>query len=125
MRRRLSVEAKEAIIKQALGKSCRGVAEIAEKNKVGYSTLQKWLRAIREERPLNLSKFKHSKHAVSRADYLNHLLATVQLDETALGDLARKRLMNHILLFIACICDAAFFTKEGHRYEHSTNSFRR
>ena len=82
---RLSLNAKEAIVKQALGANTRRVTEIAKSNNISCSTVYHWLKAKREGKPLSASIRNGAKQAVSHADRLNHLLSTTQLDENALG----------------------------------------
>ncbi len=83
-------ETKEAIVKQALEPNDKTIAEIAANNKIGYSTLQKWLRVVRDGKPLGRVKPDQSKQEISKSSQLNHLLATANLDETALGIYCRQ-----------------------------------
>jgi hypothetical protein len=56
---KLSAEAKQAIIDKVLAKDGRTVREIAEAHHIGYSTLQKWLKKIRNDAiidPTNANK---------------------------------------------------------------------
>jgi transposase len=87
--KRLSLEAKEAIIKQVLGEGGKSISEVALKNHIGHSTLQKWLRAKREGRPLSKQTPIASKQVVSNPDRLHHLLSTAKLDDEALGAYCR------------------------------------
>ena len=84
---RLSIEAKQAILKQALSSDHKSQAQIAAANNIGYSTLQKWLRASREGRPLVASSKSNNKGCNS---HLIHLLATANLNERAVGDYCRE-----------------------------------
>ena len=88
--RHISVETKESIVKQALEKRGRNLSEIAAHNNVGYSTLQKWLRAVREGRSLSCRFTGNNESKISRREQLNHLLQTAALDEMGLGAYCRK-----------------------------------
>lgn len=87
----LSLQAKEAIAKQALGANTRRIAEIAKSNNVSCSAVYHWLKAKREGRPISKRTQKGAKQAVSHADRFNHLLSTTQLDEQAMGVYCREQ----------------------------------
>ena len=87
---RLSSEAKESILRQALNKKGKSLVEIAHMNNIGYSTLQKWLRKRREGGTVETSKPINTSKAPDTAAQLTHLLATSQLDETELGVYCRR-----------------------------------
>ena len=84
----LSKESREAIIRQALNSNGKGIKALAEKNNVGYSTLQRWLKN-------HHSKVKNeaspSAGKLSRIEQLDHIIATASLDETALGIYCRQQ----------------------------------
>ena len=94
----IPLETKEAIVRQVLSAPHRTVAEIAKHNGVGFSTLQTWLRAKREGRPLSVRRVKTSKQTVSNTQRLNHLLATSKLDDVAVSVYCREHgLYSHQL----------------------------
>ena len=96
--KQISIETKEAIVKQALQKKDKNLSEIAAANNIGYSTLQKWLRAVREGRPLGRSYADGKTNSISKPDQFRHLLATANLDESALGGYCRQHgLYSHQL----------------------------
>jgi transposase-like protein len=87
----LSLEAKEAIVKQALGANTKRVIEIAKYNNVSCSAVYGWLKSKREGRPLGRRIQKGLKQEVSHEDRLNHLLSTAHLDENSLGVYCRTQ----------------------------------
>lgn len=92
----LSLDAKEAIIKQALNRKDTGIKEIAHENNIGYSTLQRWLKNHRDNPSANNTKLKNN--ALSRVEKLDMIIATAGLDETDLGIYCRKQgIYNHQL----------------------------
>lgn len=90
MTRHIPLEVKESIVKQGLSRGGKSLAVIAAENKVGYSTLQKWMRNTRAGISLsNKAKTVGQNH---RADeQLVHLLATANLDETAVSVYCREQ----------------------------------
>lgn len=87
----LSLGAKEAIVKQVLNGNGETLAEIAKTNNIGYSTLQKWLKATREGNPLSNRRSASANRVASRSEKVNHLLATANLDDVTLGTYCRKQ----------------------------------
>ncbi len=87
----LSLEAKAAIVKQAINRNSKEIKEIATVNNIGYSTLQSWLKEYRTNSCNNVSKQKNKNDQLSRSDKFDHIIATVGLDETALGIYCRKQ----------------------------------
>jgi len=86
---RLSLEAKEAIIAQALSRGDKSIEQIARQNNVGFSTLNKWLRCKRENPPLPNQRYSHA-HNANPIPPLQHILATQWLDEQAIGAYCRQ-----------------------------------
>lgn len=98
MRHDITLETKEAIVKQALNREGRSLLEIAAKNKIGYSTLQKWLRDMRAGIPLS-SKSGGTGQRHGLEEHLGHLLATTNLDEKAVSIYCRERgIYSHQLM---------------------------
>ncbi len=98
MRHDITLETKEAIVKQALSREGRSLLEIAVRNKIGYSTLQKWLRDIRAGIPLSNRKNSSFVQRHKPDEQLKHLLATANLDETTVSIYCRERgIYNHQL----------------------------
>jgi len=87
----LTLEAKEAILKQALENNGRSQVEIAKHNNIGYSTLQRWLKARREGRPLKSQQPASRRGVISRSQKFTHVLAAATLDESALGAYCREQ----------------------------------
>lgn len=86
----ISLETKEAIVQQALNSPHKAIAEIAGQNGIGYSTLQKWLKAKREGRPLSRRSHNSQQQMPSNTQRLNHLLATSKLDDIAISVYCRE-----------------------------------
>jgi transposase len=82
---KLSAEAKQAIIDKVLAKDGRTVREIAEAHNIGYSTLQKWLKKIRNDAIVDPIKPTTNSQTLSLSERFQHLMATAALDETAIG----------------------------------------
>ena len=89
--KQLSVEAKEAIVKQALGNSSYSHAEIARMNNIGYSTLKKWLKAVGEGKPLKSSNRTVRRQGFDYSSRFNHVFSTSNLDEEAIGIYCREQ----------------------------------
>lgn len=87
----LSLEAKEAIVNQAIHRSSKGIKEIATVNNIGYSTLQRWLKEYRTNSDSNTPKQKNNKDQLSRSDKFNHIITSTGLDDTALGIYCREQ----------------------------------
>lgn len=91
MKSRLSAEAKESIVKKALLRGDKTVAEIAHENGIGHSTLGKWIRDRQKRKddkiPDRTMRFRHLQAvaALSEADAgaycRRHGLYSVQLKE--------------------------------------------
>ena len=89
--RHLSLETKEAIVRQALNRGSKPLDVIAKENNIGYSTLHKWVKKVREGLPLGrATKGRHASQPISRAEQLKHILATHNLDEVSLGKYCRE-----------------------------------
>lgn len=86
----LSLQAQQAIVKKALNRKGQSLVEIAESHNVGCSTLQKWIKRYRENDQNGSNNSAHSKVIISRAECFKHLVATSNLDESALGAYCRK-----------------------------------
>ena len=87
----LSLETKEAIVLQALNRGSKSVEEISNLNKVGLSTLQRWMQLHRNGVSLERANSQGSSRTrLSRAMRFEHLLATQHFDETTLGKYCRK-----------------------------------
>lgn len=86
----ISSDTKESIIQQVLSSKHETIRDIAEKNNVGYSSLQKWLQLSRAGKPLSRKKQRDSPIGLSKSEQLNHLLQTSQLDEESLGAYCRS-----------------------------------
>lgn len=85
MRRRLSKEAKQAVIIKAKNrKSGITLKDVAKANNVGYSTLQKWLNSYVDDRQTSQSS------QLSCKTRFQHVLEAAKLDETALGAYCRS-----------------------------------
>jgi len=87
---RISQQAKDALVKKALGSKHQSVREIAELNNVGYSSLQKWIRK-HQVRNLDPSKKMCLSLQLIRSKQLDHLLATENLDEVSVGAYCRRQ----------------------------------
>jgi transposase-like protein len=97
--RRLSIEAKEAIVLKAQNRGTETLRSFAKSNNVGYSSLKHWARNYREGKPLLAKRpFVGSKHARISEERFNHLIATAELDEVSLGAYCREHgLYSHQL----------------------------
>lgn len=87
---KISAAAKQAIVEKVLAKDGRTIKEIAEAYNVGYSTLQKWTRSIRNGGIIDLGKPVKNSQVLSLSERFQHLMATASLDETATGIYCRK-----------------------------------
>ena len=87
---KLSVEAKQAIIDKVLAQDGRTLSEIAEAHHIGYSTLQKWLKKIRNDAIVDPIKPTTNSQTLSLSERFQHLMATSALDETAIGIYCRE-----------------------------------
>jgi len=95
--KQISLETKEAIVKQVLGRNGESIKAIAKKNNISYSTLKRWVNAKKQGRALG--KTLLSSTECSSADKLNHLLLTTDLNETELGSYCRSQgIYSHQLL---------------------------
>ena len=86
----LSLEAKEAIVTKALSQPDRHLEEIAKESGVGYSTLQSWLRLKRDGLPLIRQRRGRPPKGQDQTPPLQHILATAELDEEAIGSYCRE-----------------------------------
>lgn len=85
------LEVKEALVQKALSRGSQGLEQFAKENKVGYSTMQRWLKCKREGKSFGVRpKARISKQD---ADYLlkKHVLATANLDKQAVGMYCREQ----------------------------------
>ena len=64
--------------------------QLAENSNIGYSTLQKWLRLKREGLPLTGQRRGRPTKGQGHKQPVEHLLATANLDETAIGAYCRE-----------------------------------
>jgi hypothetical protein len=85
----ITAEAKEQIVKKALGEGIGTLKEVAKLNNIGYSTLGRWLRAYRASSSARVDSRPQSRKAISRSEKLGHLLSTASLDEAGLGAYCR------------------------------------
>ncbi len=88
--RKLSAEAKQAIIDKVLARDGRTVVEIAKLHNISYSTLQKWIRKVRNGDIIDPVKSVKDNQALSLSERFTHLMATASLDETAVGIYCRE-----------------------------------
>ena len=87
---KLSAEAKQAIIDKVLARDGRTVGEIAKLHNISYSTLQKWIRKVRNGDIIDPVKSVKNNQALSLSERFTHLMATASLDETAVGIYCRE-----------------------------------
>ena len=85
---RLTLEAKEAVIKKALSRDAQTIEQIAQENGIGLSTLSKWLQKKRAGLPIE-SRCRQSVESQENPSRLKHVLATANLEETAIGAYCR------------------------------------
>ena len=88
--RKLSAEAKQAIIDKVLARDGRTVVEIVKLHNISYSTLQKWIRKVRNGDIIDPVKSVKDNQALSLSERFTHLMATASLDETAVGIYCRE-----------------------------------
>lgn len=88
--RKISTEAKQAIIEKVLSKDGRTVKEIAKSHNIGYSTLKKWLKINLDHGIIDSDKPVKNNQALSLSERFQHLMATASLDETATGVYCRE-----------------------------------
>ena len=87
---RLSLEAKEAMVAKALGsKVC--LKDLAKKNGIGYSTLNKWVSQVRETGSVQSGRRGRPLISQGQKVPLQHLLATAGLDDKAIGAYCREQ----------------------------------
>ena len=95
----ITAEAKEQIVKKALGQGVKSLKEIATLNNIGYSTLGRWLRAYRASSSATGDSRPQSRRKdISRAEKLGHLLSTASLDEARLGAYCRGQGLHSVEL---------------------------
>ena len=94
----LTAEAKEQIVKKALGQGVKSLKEIATLNNIGYSTLGRWLRAYRTPSTSLGNPTRQNIKDISRAEKLGHLLSTASLDEARLGAYCRGQGLHSVEL---------------------------
>ena len=87
---KISIETKEAIVKQVLS-SGSSLKLIAQENNVGHSSLSKWMMQYRSGllKKENTSNSKANKWSWS--ERFEHILSSSSLDEQALGVYCRER----------------------------------
>lgn len=81
MGRRISKEVIESIVKKALSRGDKTLAEVASENGVGQSSLTKWLKKRQIQ--------KYDK-IPDRSEQFKHLQAVAGLDESAVGAYCRQ-----------------------------------
>jgi transposase-like protein len=81
MGKRISAEAKESILRKALSRADKTLADIASENGVGHSTLAKWLKH---------SQIKKYDKIPDRAERFRHLQSIAGLDDTEVGAYCRQ-----------------------------------
>ncbi len=86
----LSEEAKLAIVKKALSKNGRDIAEIAKAHNVGYSSLGKWLKKYRSDAHNPINQPKANDASPPLPDRFKHLLSTVGKESDIVGAYCRK-----------------------------------
>jgi transposase len=88
--RRLSEEAKEAIVKKAFSENGKKRIEIAKNYNIGFSTLEKWIRCYKDS---GIISFKHteSNKTLNALERFDHLQATYGLNDLEVGAYCRKR----------------------------------
>ncbi len=79
--RKLSAEAKQAIIDKVLARDGRTVVEIAKLHNISYSTLQKWIRKVRNSDIIDPARSVRNNQALSLSERFAHLMATASLDK--------------------------------------------
>jgi transposase-like protein len=81
MSKRISKEAKESIVKKALSRGDKKLAEVASENGVGYSSLTKWIKN---------SPIQKYDRIPDRAKQFKHLQAIAKLNEAEVGAYCRQ-----------------------------------
>ena len=87
---RLSIEAKEAMVAKALTHK-GSLKALATDSGIGYSTLQKWVREVRERGSLHSTRRGRPPLGQGQTPRLQHLLATAGLDAEAIGAYCRAQ----------------------------------
>jgi transposase-like protein len=87
--RRLSAEAKQAIVKQALASNGQSMHEIASINNIGYSTLTKWVKRYTSANPISDNQ-KSTDTPITLTERFKHLQVTVGQDDVTVGAYCRK-----------------------------------
>ena len=88
---RLTLEAKETIVKKAISRNGQNIKQIARENNVGYSTLQKWLKLKRDGHSLESKSCGRPSNTEEQTPPLKHLLATAKLDDAAISAYCREQ----------------------------------
>lgn len=86
----LTREAKKAIVEKALNRKDKKLSEIANMHNIGLSTLEKWIRQYKDDKPNTLTVASSSNTQLTRSEQLEHLLATSRLDEVVVGAYCRE-----------------------------------
>ncbi len=81
MGKRISKEAIESIVKKALSRGNKTLAEVASENGVGLSSLTRWIKSCQIQKCGKIP---------DRAEQFRHLQAVAGLDETAIGAYCRQ-----------------------------------
>ena len=87
---RLSLEAKEGLVAKALV-SNGSLKALARDSGVGYSTLQKWVRQVRETGSVHSLRRGRPSLGQGQTPRLQHLLATVGLEDEGIGAYCREQ----------------------------------
>ena len=88
--RHLTEEAKKVIVEKALNRKDQSIAEIANIHNVGLSTLWRWIRNYKAGKNITTNNAPGSTIRLTKSEQLEHLLATVSLDEARLGSYCRE-----------------------------------
>ena len=86
----LAPEGRKAIVEKALNRKDKSLSEIAKAHNVGLSTLQRWIRRYKDGKPNILTGSHSSNKPLTRAEQLDHLLATSRLDDVEVGAYCRE-----------------------------------
>lgn len=94
---RLSEEAKQAIVKKALGSNRQTRCEIARNHNIGVSTLGKWIKRYKDGGRISSDGIQANKLSMA-SERFEHLQATYGLNDAEVGAYCRKHgLYSHQL----------------------------
>ncbi|HEV2523534.1 MAG TPA: transposase [Gammaproteobacteria bacterium] len=117
--RRLSKEAKLAIINKVLCNNGQTTLEIAHANNVGHSTLKKWVKNFTSAEKIIDNQGTAAESLITRAERFKHLQATFGQESVIVGIYCRK---NGLYPHQLTQWEADFMTTPIHSKKHQSSA---